>query len=52
MEKSRIIGQKWLVNGLILSFWALKMCAKFQSNPIILSRFIVLIHTITTTINR
>ena len=34
-------GRMWLVNEFALSFWALKRCAKFQSNPIILSRVIV-----------
>ena len=30
----------WLVNELVLSFWALKRCAKFHSNPMILSSFL------------
>ena len=41
MVKMRTIGKKWLINELVLSFWAYKRCAKFQSNPIILLRVIV-----------
>ena len=41
MDKTRTIGRKWLANKLVFSFWALKRCAKFQSNPIIPSRVIV-----------
>ena len=40
MDKTKTIGQKWLVNDLNFSFWALKRCTKFQSNPKILSRII------------
>ena len=42
MNKTRTVGQKWLVNELVNSFWAFKRCVKFQSNPIILSKLIVL----------
>ena len=37
MNKTRTIGQKWLVNELVFYFWAFKRCAKFQFNPTILS---------------
>ena len=42
MNKTRTIGQKWLVTELFLYFLALQKCAKAQSNPIILSKVIVL----------
>ena len=42
MDKTRTICQKWLVNELVFYFWVLKKCAKAQSNPIILSKVIVL----------
>ena len=41
MDKTRIIGQKWLANELDRHFLALKKCAKFQSNRSILSKVIV-----------
>ena len=41
MDKTRTIKQKWLVNELVLSFWAFKRCAEFQSNLITLLRVIV-----------
>ena len=41
MDKTRTIGQKWLVNEHVLSFRALKRCTKCQLNPIILSGAIV-----------
>ena len=41
MDKIRTIDKNWLVNELVLLFYVLKRCAKFQSNPIILSRVIV-----------
>ena len=41
MNRIRTIGQKWLVKELVLAFWTLKRCAKFHSNPIILSKVIV-----------
>ena len=42
MDKIRIIIQKCLVNELVLSFGALKKCAKTQSNLMIPSEVIVL----------
>ena len=39
MDKTRTIGPKWLVNELVLCFWAFKSCAKFQSNPMIIFLF-------------
>ena len=41
MDKNRTIGQKFLVKVLFLFIWALKRCAKFYLNPIILSKVIV-----------
>ena len=41
MDKTRIIGQKCLVNELFLSLYAIKKCAKALSNPIIFSKVIV-----------
>ena len=40
MDKTITVGQKWLVNELVLSFWALKKSAKAQSNLMILSKVI------------
>ena len=40
MDKTITVGQKLLVNELVLSFWALKKCAKAQSNLMILSKVI------------
>ena len=40
MDKTITVGQKWLVNELVLSFWALKKSAKSQSNLMILSKVI------------
>ena len=40
MDKTRTFTKKCLVNELVHFFWVLKTCAKFQSNPIILSRVI------------
>ena len=40
MDKTITVGQKWLVNELVLSFWALKKPYKAQSNLIILSKVI------------
>ena len=48
MDKTRTIGQKYLANELILSFLALKKCAKAQCNPIILSKLSCLQTTTTT----
>ena len=42
MDKTITVGQKWLVNELVLSFWALKKCAKAQFNLMILSKVITL----------
>ena len=42
MDKTRTIGQKWLVNELDLHFLTLKKCTKGQSNRSILSKVIVL----------
>ena len=42
MDKTGTVGKKWLVNELVLSFWAFKRFAKFQSNPIIFWKVIVL----------
>ena len=42
MDKTIIVCQKWLVNELVLSFSALKKCAKAQSNLMILSKVIAL----------
>ena len=41
MDKTITSGQKWLVNELVLSFWALERYVKFKSNPIILARVIM-----------
>ena len=38
MDKTITVRQKWLVNELVLSFWALKKSAKAQSNLMILSK--------------
>ena len=46
MDKTRTVGQKWLFNKLVLSFYAIKKCDKAQSNPIIFSKVIVLIYKI------
>ena len=40
MDKNITVGQKWLVNELVLSFSALKKSAKVQSNLMILSKVI------------
>ena len=40
MDKTITVGQKCLVNELVLSFWALKKSAKAQSNLMILSKVI------------
>ena len=40
MDKTITVGQKWLVNELVLSFWALKKSAKAQFNLMILSKVI------------
>ena len=40
MDKTLTVGQKWLVNELVLSFSALKKSAKAQSNLVILSKVI------------
>ena len=40
MDKTITVGQKWLVDELCLSFWALKKSAKAQSNLAILSKVI------------
>ena len=40
MDKTITVGQKCLVNQLVLSFWALKKCAKAQSNLMILAKII------------
>ena len=40
MDKTIIVGQKWLINELVLSFSALKKSAKAQSNLMILSKVI------------
>ena len=40
MDKTITVGQKLLFNELVLSFWALKKCAKAQSNLMILSKVI------------
>ena len=42
MDKTRTVSQKWLTNELVLSFWALKKCAKTKSNPIIPLKVVVL----------
>ena len=42
MDKTGTICQEQQVNGLVLYLLGLKKCAKCQSNPIILSKFIVL----------
>ena len=42
MDKTRIVGQKWLANELDLHFLTLKKCTKGQSNGSILSKVIVL----------
>ena len=39
-DKIITVGQKWLVNELVLSFWALKKSATAQSNLMILSKVI------------
>ena len=41
MYKTRIIGQKWLVNELVLAFYAIKKGAKAQSKPTIFSKVTV-----------
>ena len=41
MDKTRTIGQKWLADELVFTFWTLKKHAKFQFNPTIPSRVIV-----------
>ena len=38
MDKTRTIGQKWMVNELVISSSAFKTCAQFHSIPIILSK--------------
>ena len=38
--KTRIVGQKCLVHELVLSFYAIKKCAKAKSYLIILSKYI------------
>ena len=43
MDKTITVGQKWLVNELVLPFWALRKSAKAQSNLMILSTVIVVI---------
>ena len=40
MDKIITVGQKWLVNELILSVWAVKRYAKAQFNLMILSKVI------------
>ena len=40
MNKTITVDQKWLINELVLSFWALKKSAKAQSNLMILSKVI------------
>ena len=40
MDKTITVGQKWLVNELVLSFSTLKKSAKAQSNLMILSKVI------------
>ena len=40
MDKTITVGQKWLVNELVLSFWALKKSAQAQSALMILSKVI------------
>ena len=42
MDKTRAVAQKCLMSELVFSFCALKKCVKAQSNPIILSKVIVL----------
>ena len=42
MDKTRTVGQKWLVNELDLHFLTLKKCTKSQFNRSILSKVIVL----------
>ena len=42
MDKTRTIGQKWLVNELDLHFLTLNKCTKGQSNRPMLSKVIVL----------
>ena len=42
MDKTRIVGQKWLANEVELHFLTLKKCTKGQSNRSILSKVIVL----------
>ena len=48
MDKTGTVGKKWLVSELLFSFWALKKCAKTQSNPIILLKVIMSIGDIKT----
>ena len=48
MDKTITVGQKWLVNELVLSFWALKKSAKAQSN---LSNLMILSNVIAVTDN-
>ena len=38
MDKTRTVGQKWLVNELDLQFLIIRECTKFQSNRLILSK--------------
>ena len=40
MDKTITVGQKWLVNEFVVSFWVLKKCAKAQSNLMIISKVI------------
>ena len=40
MDKTITVGQKWLVNELVLYFCVLKKFAKAQSNLMILSKVI------------
>ena len=42
MDKTRIVGQKWLAKELDLHFLTLKKYIKVQSNRSLLSKFIVL----------
>ena len=42
MDKTITVGQKWLVNEFVLSFGALKKCAKAESNLMILSEVIAI----------
>ena len=42
MDKTRTVGQKWLVNELDIHFLTLKKFTKGQSNRSILSKVIVL----------